>query len=483
MTDRETLSRMSTGIPGLDEVLGGGLLNGEAYLVRGGPGTGKTTLGAHFLTAGVHEGESVLWITLGEPEVKLHRHTKRQGFQLDGVTILDLSPTAEVFAETSPYNIFASPDVERDPITQQIIDRIDALQPSRVFIDSMTQLRYLSTDAFQFRKQTLAFLRFLTDRGSTIVVTSEGTPEVPDHDLQFMCDGVLTLTNTAAGRSVCVSKFRGSHFRPGEHTIRLGPEGMIVFPRLIPETQRREFVSEPLSSGVPELDELLHGGLEQGTISIITGPTGAGKTTLGLQFIKEAAGRGIHAAMYSFEEGVDTLTARCESINIPIGAMVERGTLSLNQVEPLRYTPDEFAHQVRHAVEDQGCRIVMIDSISGYSLAMHGRDLVTHLHALSIYLKSRGITVLLISEVEMIMGEFRATDVGVSYLADNVVFLRHLEINGEMRKAIGVLKKRAGNFERTLRELQITRYGLKVGEPLTGLRSILSGTPEFIDPE
>ncbi|ETW94388.1 MAG: recombinase RecA [Candidatus Entotheonella factor] len=474
---------MSTGISGLDDILGGGLFNGEVYLVRGGPGTGKTTLGTHFLTAGACGGESVLWITLSEPEVKLHQHAGRQGFDLRDVTFLDLSPTAEVFAETSTYDIFASANVERDPLTQRIIDQMDTLQPSRVFIDSMTQFRYLSTDAFQFRKQTLAFLRFLTDRGATVLVTSEGTPEIPDDDLQFICDGVFNLANAPEGRHVHVSKFRGSGFRSGDHTIRLGQHGMTVFPRLVPEGQRHEFVSEPLSSGVPELDELLHGGLEQGTISIITGPTGAGKTTLGAQFIKEAAGRGINAIIYSFEEGINTLKTRCEAINIPIGAMAERGTLSLSQVEPLRYTPDEFAYEARRDIEREDRRIVMIDSISGYSLAMHGRDLISHLHALSMYLKSLGITVLLINEVETVTGEFRATDVGVSYLADNVVFLRHLEINGEMRKAIGVLKKRAGNFEKTLRELEITRYGLKVGQPLSGLRGILSGTPEFIDPE
>jgi circadian clock protein KaiC len=482
MAARETLHRVPTGISGLDDILGGGLLAGDVYLVRGGPGTGKTTLGTHFLTAGAGAGEAVFWITLAEPAEKLRQHARRQGFDLQGVTFLDLSPAAELFADTSTYDIFASATVERDVITQRISDQMNTLQPARVFIDSMTQLRYLSADAFQFRKQALAFLRFLTDRGATVLITSEGTAEVPDDDLQFICDGVINLVSTPEGRSIHMTKCRGSHFRAGHHTMRLGQQGMTVFPRLIPEAQRREFVSEPLSSGVSELDGLLHGGLEQGTISMITGPTGAGKTSLGAQFIKEAAGRGMNAVIYTFEEGVDTLRTRCEGINIPIGAMIERGTLLLSQVEPLRYTPDEFAHQIRHDVEERDRRIVMLDSISGYRLAMHGRDLVAHLHALGMYLKSRGITVLLINEVESITGEFRATEFGVSYLADNVVFLRHLEINGEMRKAIGVLKKRSGDFEKSLRELDITRDGLKVGPPLTGLQGILSGTPAFLAP-
>jgi circadian clock protein KaiC len=280
-----------------------------------------------------------------------------------------------------------------------------------------------------------------------------------------------------------ITKFRGSGFRGGTHSMRLGAHGVAVFPRLVPERQRQDFVAEPLASGVPELDELLHGGLERGTTTIITGPTGVGKTTLGIQFIKEAAGRGEQSVVYTFEEGQQTLLNRCESINIPIRAMLERSTLGVSQIEPLQYTPDEFARLVRREVEERQRRIVMLDSIAGFSLSMQGRDLGTHLHAFTMYLKSVGVTVILINEIGDITGEFRATEDRISYLADNIMFLRYLEVRGEMRKAIGVLKKRAGNFEKTLREIEITRYGLKVGKPLTGLRGILSGTPELVHAE
>lgn len=483
MAQDEMLTRISTGIAGLNEILHGGLVRERSYLVRGGPGTGKTTMGMHFLAAGAAAGEAVLWISLGEPEAKLRQNATAQGFDLQGVTFLDLSPSAEFFSEAETYDIFAPADVDREPTTQKIIDKVKALKPKRVFVDSMTQFRYLSADAFQFRKQALSFLRFLSDHGATVLLTAEGSTEIPDNDLQFMCDGVLHLTFEPEGRALTVLKARGTDFRSGDHSIRLGAQGMTVFPKLIPETQRSEYVSQPLSSGVPELDALLHGGLERGTISIITGPSGVGKTTIGLQFIKEMAGRGLNAAVYTFEEGIETLINRCEQINIPVRAMSERGTLTLNQIEPLRYTPDEFAHLVRQEIRERQQQVVMLDSISGYSLAMHGRDMVPHLHALSLYLKSLGITLLLIDELENITGDFRATDEGVSYLADNVIFLRYIEVRGELQKAIGVLKKRSGNFEKTLRRLQITRYGLKVGPPLTGLHGILSGTPELIDPE
>ena len=472
--------RLSTGIAGLDEVLHGGLIPGRAYLARGGPGTGKTTLGLHFLTAGTANGEKVLFITLGEPEAELRKNAEALGFDLSGVSFLDLSPTPEFFVEVETYDLFSPAEVEREPTTRRIVEEVEKLQPSRVFIDAMTQFRYLAADPFQYRKQVLSFLRFLVQRGMTVLFTSEGSAEAPDADLQFLSDGVIDLECAPEGRTLSVSKLRGSDFHSGYHSMRLGEKGMEVFPGLVPVEFRREFVPEAISSGVPELDELLHGGLERGTVTIITGPSGTGKTTLGLVFMKEAAGRGERSVVYTFEEGVETLLARCESINIPVRAMMERGTLSVMQVEPLRYTPDEFAHLVRREVEEEGSRIVMIDSISGYRLSLRGEDLIAHLHALCKYLTNMGVTVLLINEVEHITGEFRATEVGISYLADNIVFLRFLEMRGELHKAIGVLKKRVSDFEKTLREFQITRYGVKVGAPLTGLCGILSGAPELI---
>jgi len=284
------------------------------------------------------------------------------------------------------------------------------------------------------------------------------------------------------GRSLSVSKFRGSDFHSGLHTMKLSATGVEAFPRLLPDSHQREFVPEAVPSGVPELDELLHGGLERGTISIISGPTGVGKTTLGLQFMKEAAGRGERSVIYTFEERIDTLLLRAEAVHIPVRAMIERGTLLVVQVEPLQLTPDEFARMVRREVEERQTQIVMLDSTSGYRLSLQSGGLVGQLHALCKYLQNMGVAVLLVSEIEAITGEFRATEAGISYLADNIVFLRYLEVQGQLRRAIGVLKKRLTGFENTLREIEITRYGIKVGKPLTELRGILRGTPEWVEP-
>lgn len=265
-----TQTRVSTGVAGLDEILYGGLVPQRAYLLRGGPGCGKTTLGLHFLTEGAKNGERCLFITLGEPEDELRANAREMGFDLTNIHFLDLSPNAAFFTEMQTYDIFSPAEVEREPVTQQILDQIEQLKPRRVFLDAMTQFRFLATDAFQFRKQVLSFLRFLIEQGATVLFTSEGSASAPDDDLQFMSDGVVHLRFQAEGRAINISKFRGSDFRSGDHVMRLTNHGMQVFPRLLPDQHTQRFEHGIISSGVPELDELLHGGLERSTISIIT---------------------------------------------------------------------------------------------------------------------------------------------------------------------------------------------------------------------
>ncbi len=478
--------RCPMGISGLDEVLHGGLIRQRAYLVRGGPGTGKTTLGLHFLQTGVAQGETVLLITLESSEAQLHADAEAQGLDVSGITFLDLSPGREFFAENQSYDLFSPADVERDPTTRRIIETIERERPARVFVDAITAMGYLAPDAFQFRKQVLSFLRYLVEHGATVLMSSEPTGSVPDDDLRFMADGIIEVEvspdHGTLRRSLGVTKLRGSDFAGGRHALRLTDHGVVVFPRLVPGRYERAFDPEIVPSGIAELDAMMGGGIERGTITIVSGPSGVGKTTLGTQFLAEAATRGERSTLYTFEEQEETLLHRCSAIGMPVRDMVDAGMLSVVSVEPLRFSPAEFALLVREEVEERGARLIMIDGISGYRLTLAGDDLLTHLHALGRYLKNMGATVLLINEVEGITGEFHATDIGASYLSDNLIFLRYLEIEGELRKAIGVLKKRLGDFGKTLREMTITDCGIVVGEPLTGLRGILTGTPEWSHP-
>ncbi len=471
--------KLSSGIKGFDEILMGGFVPQRTYLLRGLPGTGKTGIGMHFLTEGVKNGEKVLFINMGEPTAQVLENAQEMGFDTSGIEFLDLSPDEDFFANMEAYDIFSPAEVERESTTSVIVEKIEAFKPTRVFLDPITQFRYLSTDEFQFRKQALSFLRFLTDKGATVLFTSEFSEQDPDDDLQFMCDGIINLEFFDDGRSLTVSKYRGSGFRFGNHSMRITPKGIVIYPRLRPVVREKEFTQETISSGVPELDELLHGGIERGSATIISGPSGVGKTTVGIQFMKEAAGRGERSVVYTFEESEESLINRCESINIPVKSMIKTGMLSVVPVEPLRYSPEEFAQLVRKEVDDNDSKIVMIDSTSGYKLSLRGADPVSHLHSLSKYMTRFGVTVILINEVEDVSGGLKITEIGISYLADNIIFLRYFERKGELRKAIGVLKKRLSDFEKSLREIRITQYGIRVGKPLTGIRGILSGTPDF----
>jgi len=478
-----TDNRLSTGITGLDEVLAGGLLPGRAYLLRGGPGTGKSTLGLNFLIAGASKGEKALFITLEEAETSLRINAAKMGMDLSGIDFLDISPGPDYFSQVETYDIFAPAEVEREPLTQTITEAVQQINPVRVFLDPLTQFRYLSSDVFQFRKQVLSFLRFLTQSGATVCFTSENSAAMPDDDLQFMADGIITLDYNDFGRHVIISKFRGSNFTGRSHSMKLDASGISVYPRLVPDVHGVAFKADSISSGLPELDKMLQGGLERGTVTFLSGPTGVGKTSLGGQFMKAAALRGERSVLFSLEEETAIMLGRFEAIGLGARGAINEGNLLVEKVEPLQFTPDEFVRRVRYEVEEKHTRIVMIDSASGYRLSMRGQELVSNLHALTKYLQRMGVTVLLAVETSQLTGDFRVTDYDISYLADNILFLRYLEIDGRLRKAIGVLKKRLTDFEKTLREFEITSEGIKIGQPLTGLRGILSGIPTWVKSE
>ncbi|HEY4439007.1 MAG TPA: ATPase domain-containing protein [Candidatus Elarobacter sp.] len=474
MTDH----RLSTGVEGLDEVLCGGLIGGRTYLLTGPPGSGKTTLGWHFLVDGVAAGEPVLYISFAEPEAELRDNAERSGFDPRTVDVLDLSPAAELFAQSESYDIFSAREVESEPTTARIVETMARVKPRRVFVDSMTHLRHLASDAYQFRRQALAFLRFLSAHDTTVMITSESTPGAPDDDLRFIVDGVIELGFVNRGRDIAVLKYRGSDCRHGRHALALGAEGVNVFPRLVPESFARPFLAAQLGSGLPDLDELLGGGIERGTVTLISGPTGVGKTTLGVQVLTEAANRGDRCALYTFDERAETVVSRCEGVGMGVRRLIAEGTLSIVELEALKFGPDEFAAIVRRDIEERGTQVVMIDSVSGYRVSVSG-DLAERLHALARYLQNIGVTVILVDELRDVVS-FHVTDVGISYLADNILFLRYVErVIGEaieLRKGIGVLKKRLSDFQKTLREFEVAHDGIRIGEALR-LSSILNQLP------
>ncbi|PSP46657.1 recombinase RecA [Halobacteriales archaeon QH_6_66_25] len=477
--------RLSTGIRGLDEILDGGLIPARSYVLRGRAGSGKTIIGFHVLAAGIAEGERVLFINLEEDLNDLQANAAALGFDTDAIEFLDLSPTADVFTEDQSYEVFEAAEVEQQPLTEEIVETVTEVDPDRVVVDPLTQLRYLTSGDYQFRKQLVGFMRFLKGQGATVVFTVQDTADLPTDDIEFITDGTILLEAGRHGRTIQVPKFRGSATRDGEHAYRITDGGMEVYPALQPGPHGADTNRGDVPSGVPGIDKLLNGGLARGTVSIISGPTGVGKTTLGTQFMKEAAGRGERSVIYLFEENEGTFRSRSNAVNIPVDDMIERGTLQVREVEALERSPQEFGRMVREDVEDEDAEIVMVDGIAGYRLTLRGADdaMLQRMHALGRYLNNMGVTTIFVDETKNITGEFNATQENISYLADNIVFLRHLELQGELRKAIGVLKKRTSDFERTLREFEITERGITVGEPFTRMRGILSGTPEMVDSE
>lgn len=472
-----TLERLSTGVDGLDEILGGGAIRQRSYLVRGGPGQGKTTLGLHFLTA-ANDNETTLFIGFQEPEIQLRSNADSLGLDVSGINFLSLAPDERFFAEQQGYDVFAAADVESQPLVESIIQSVERNHPSRVFVDSLSQLRFLSADIFQYRKQVLSFLCYLTQQGATVLFSSESSREFPDDDLQFIADGVINLESNPSGSAVRVSKMRGSRFRPGAHHMRVGVGGLKVFPRITPPAGRlAEFQVQRWGTGLRTLDDLLHGGLVASTVSLITGPSGIGKSTLASLFVAEATRQQRRVAVFLFEEELPFFLRRTKDLQIPLEKPMADGRLTIEQVEPMRYLADEFTMRVRSHVEQTGVEMVVLDSISGFELALDGEGVKERLHAFAKSLTRLGVTVLLINEIEAMTGQFRVSEKGISYLSDNVIFLRYVEIDGMLKKAIGVLKKRLSGFDNRLYTFEIGQKGFRIGGPIHGLRGVLMGTP------
>ncbi|MFO7881014.1 MAG: ATPase domain-containing protein [Kosmotogaceae bacterium] len=470
--------RISTGIYGMDEILDGGLIKNQAYLVRGAPGTGKTIFGLHFLT---NTDEKNVFITFEETEKALKRHASALGFNLDNVDILDLTPASSTFSESESYDVFFSSEVEKNPLTEKIVTFIEEKKPERVFVDSLTSFGLITQDRFQFRKEVLSFINYIIDNDITLVCTSEIIDMSNDSDLQYMVDGVMKLSKTHDRTFVNIEKYRGSDYRKGKHTCAITSKGLKVYPRLIPDrTYRRDVSKEMFSFGIPELDKLSYGGIERGTVTVISGASGCGKTTLGTKFTCEAASKGKKALIYTFEESVSQIKLRGDSMNIPVSNLLDSDKLVIKSIEPLRYNTDEFAYIVMNDVKNYNASLVMIDSIVSYRMALEQAEVERPLVSLVRFLSSKGITCLLIHEIQEIIGNFMPSG-GMSFLCDNIFFLRYIEYKGELKKVIGILKKRQGDFEKTLRLFNLTEKGIVVGKPFTELRGLLYGVPEFTE--
>jgi circadian clock protein KaiC len=472
----------ATGISGLDDILCGGLTPYRLYLVEGVPGSGKTTLAMQYLMEGVRNGEPVLYVTLSETEEELRAMARSHDWPLDGITIRELVPPEESLQPAEQYTMFHPAEVELSETTRTILTDVERLKPTRLVFDSLSELRLLAGDPLRYRRQLLALKQFFRGRRCTVLLLDDLTSSGRDLQVQSIAHGVLVLEQLlpeygADRRRVRVLKHRGRRFRGGYHDYLIGTGGLQVFPRLVAAEHRTDLDEQKFSSGIESLDELLGGGLERGTSTLIVGAAGTGKSSLAAQFVTAAAGRGQRSAMFIFDESKNTLLSRMAGLGVNLRQHVDNGTVSIRQVDPAELTPGEFAWTIRREVEESQAKIVVIDSLNGYLNAMPGeRFLTIHLHELLMFLGEKGVATILIGAHQGMMGPM-VTPVDASYLADAVLLLRYFEARGEIRQAISVMKKRGGKHERTIRDFALESDGIQVGSPLRGFRGVLTGVP------
>lgn len=461
-------------------LVGGGLIADALYLVKGAPGAGKTTLALQFLIEGARRGERCLYLGLSETRGQLTALATSFGWSLDGIEVHDMRRHGEGDDKRVAYTVFSPSEVELEEITREIMEQVERVQPARLVLDSLSEIRLLAEDPFRYRCEILALSDRLTRRHCTGLLIDIDAVGGQDAVAETLVSGVFVLDQLSPEyggerRRLRVRKLRASASVGGYHDMAIGARGVQVFPRLVASTHRAKHTSAQVRSGIPALDGLLGGGIDGGTSTVLMGPAGTGKSTIAAQFVAEAASRGEKSVVLCFDESPTNLLIRTQGLNIPLESAVDRGLVHLAAVDPAELTPGELAHIIRTRVDD-GARIVVLDSLNGYLSAMpEERFLAAHLHELLSFLSEKGVaTVMTLAQHGILAGQ---PPVDISYLADTLLWFQYFELAGEVRRALSVVKKRTGRHERTIRELVFGPHGVSVADALVGFRGMQTGGP------
>jgi circadian clock protein KaiC len=480
----QPLRRCSTGVPGLDQVLCGGLPRDRIYLIDGTPGVGKTTLALQFLLEGVRAGESCLYVTLSETRAELDAVADSHGWDLHGISIIELSQIEKLLNGPAENTLFQPAEMELNALSRLVLNEIARVKPARLVLDSLSEMRLLAQNPLRYRRQILTFKQKLTATNCTVLLLDDHSAAPGDEQVHSIVHGIVSLMVVPLKfginrRVLSVTKIRGSQFSEGNHDYVIGRGGLRVFPRLVAAGYGANLSLETYSSGNPQLDILIGGGVDAGTSTLLIGPAGSGKSTIASLFLHAAAVRGQRGGYFAFDENIEILLARSRKMGLDFSPFIQAGIVGMRQVDPAQVSPGQLTHEIVRLVQE-GLQVVVLDSLNGYINAMPQEEFLNlHLHELLAYLNQQGvITIMTLAQHGLV--DPTGAPVDISYLADSVLLTRYFEGRGSVRKAISIIKKRSGSHETTIRELSLTDEGVVVGEPLVDFEGVLTGVPRFL---